>query len=140
MAGSTGKRGRAVELGTTSTTWKYEAEQQDGIIGSTDTISPVTTITTEFNIVNLFSIGANKEIEEIETTKVTRPFIHQVRFHGPQGEIIRMAANIDDGAMKEVMSSSVKHKVKHRLGTILPSSQLLRVGSEMEREGRGKRS
>jgi hypothetical protein len=129
MAGRTGKRGRAVELGTTSTTRKYEAEQQDRIIGSTDIPSPVTTIITECNIVDLFSIGANKEIEEIEAMRVTRPFVHQVRFHGPQGEIIRVSANIDDGAMREVMSSSVFHKVKHRLGTTLPSTQLLRLAN-----------
>jgi hypothetical protein len=139
MAGSTGKRGWAVELGTTSTTHNYETEQRDELIGSTSTPSSVTTITSEFNIVDLFSIGASKEIEEIEATK---PFVHQVRFHGPQGEIIRVWANIDDGAMKEVMSSSMFHKVKHRLGTTQPSTQLLRVangvivGSEAKWKGK----
>ena len=38
-------------------------------------------------------------------------------------EIVR----VYDGAMKEVMSSEVFKRVKHRLGTTLLSSQLLRV-------------
>ena len=126
MAGSTGKRGRAVELSTNSTTRNHEAEQQNGLLKNTNTSSIVTTTFSELNIVDLFSIGANKENGEVETT---RPFIHQVRFHGPQGEVVRVWANIDDGAMKEVMSLSTFNKVKHRLGTTLPSSQLLRVAN-----------
>ena len=72
----------------------------------------------------------------------TKPFVHQVQFHGPQGEIVRVWANVDDGAMKEVMSSDMFRKVKHRLGPALPSSQLLRVAngvviqSEARWEGR----
>ena len=114
MAGNTGKRGRAVELGTTSTTREHDAEQKEEHFESTNTVSPVTTTQSELNIVDLFSIGTNKEKEEKDMTK---PFIHQVRFHGPQGEVVRVWANIDDGTMKEVMSSSMFRKVKHRLGT-----------------------
>jgi hypothetical protein len=142
MGRSTGKRGRAVELSTTLTTQTHEAEQQNGLIESTNTFPSVTTITRKLNIVELFSIGANKEIEDIEVGRVTKPFVHQVRFLGPQGEAIRVWANIDDGAMKEVMSLSMFHKVKHRLGRTLPSSQLLRVangvivGSEARWEGK----
>ena len=53
-----------------------------------------------------------------------------------------MWANIDDGAMKEVMSLETFNKVKHRLGTASPSSQLLHmangavVRSETRWEGR----
>ena len=126
MAGCTGKRGRAVDLNTSTTTRNCEAEQRNEFFGNTDTFPHVTTITSELDIVDLFSVGANKEIEKKEATK---PFVHQVRFHGPQGEVIRVWANIDDGAMKEVMSSATFHKVKRRLGTTLPSSQLLRVAN-----------
>ena len=84
------------------------------------------TSTPESKIIDLFGIGASKlEGEE----KETKPFIHQVRFHGPQGEVVRVWANIDDGAMREVMSTSMFRKVKHRLGTVSPSSQLLRVAN-----------
>ena len=139
MAGTTGKWGRDVELSTTPTAHNCNTEQQDEVNGSTNIPSSVTTITSEFNIVDLFSIGANKEIEEI---KATKPFTHEVRFHGPHGDVVRIQANIDDGAMKEVMSSSMFHKVKHRLGTTLPSSQLLRVANgviiESEAKWKGK--
>ena len=127
MAGNAGKRERAVDLSTDSTTRKHDIEQQAELIGSTDTRSFVTT-TSESNVVNLFSIGASEEKEE---KRKTEPFVHQVRFHGPQGEIVRVWANIDDGAMREVMSSAMFRKVKHRLGTALPSCQLLRVANGM---------
>ena len=62
------------------------------------------------NIADLFTIGASKNSKE-----ETKLFVQQVQFHGPQGEIVRVWATIDDGAMKEVMSSTVFKKVKHRL-------------------------
>jgi len=125
MARCAGKRGRAVELSTESTTPKLDIEQQTKFIGNTSTRLPVTT-PSNLNVVNLFSIGANKGREE---KGITKPFIHQVRLHGPQGEIVRVWANVDDGAMREIMSSSMFKKVKHRLGTASPSSQLLRVAN-----------
>jgi hypothetical protein len=51
-------------------------------------------------------------------------------------------ANVDDSAMREVMSSSMFRRVKHRLGTTTLSSQLLQmansviVQSEAKWEGR----
>jgi hypothetical protein len=120
MAGCTGKRGRAVELSTSSTTRLNDI----GHFEKTNTLSVTTS--SEINVVNLFSIGASKMDKEIKEVK---PFIHQVKFHGPQGEVIRVWANVDDGAMKEVMSSAMFKKVKHRLGPTLPSSQLLRVAN-----------
>lgn len=122
MAGYAGKRGRAVELSTDSTTQKYDTEQQKGHFGNTDTFLCKMTTNSKSNVVDLFSISASKGKEE---AKGTKPFIHQVQFHRPQGEVVRVWANVDDGAMKEVMSSSVYKKVKHRLGTSSPSSQLL---------------
>ena len=126
MARGGGKRGRAVELSTNTTTLKSNTERRGEYCDLTNTLSPVSTTSAELDIVDLFSIGASKENEE---NKITKPFIHQIRLHGPQGEIIRVWANIDDGAMKEVMSSSMFRKVKHRLGTTRPSSQLLRVAN-----------
>ena len=81
--------------------------------------------TFESNVIDLFGIGASKINEE----KETKPFIHQIRIHGPQGEVVRVWANVDDGAMREVMSTAMFKKIKHRLGTIMPSSQLLRMAN-----------
>jgi hypothetical protein len=126
MAGNTGKRGRAVELSTNSTTRKNDTEQKNGLFGNTNTVLPVTTSNTELNVVNLFSIGANNGKGE---RKGAEPFTHQVQLHGPQGEVVRVRANIDDGAMREVMSLTTFKRVGHRLGKTLPSSQLLRVAN-----------
>ena len=105
-------------------TWDNNAEQQTEFIGTTDTFSDVVSKSNS-NIVQLFSIGTSKEKKE----KKTKPFIHQVRFHGPRGKIVRVWANIDNGTMKEVMSSAMFRKVKHRMGTAAPSSQLLQVAN-----------
>ena len=107
-------------------TQKSNTKQQEGLYENTDTFSPVTTTTSELNIVDLFGIGASEELEE---KRIMKPFVHQVRLHGPQGEIVQIWANIDDGAMKEVMSLSMFRKVKHRLGAVAPLSQLLRVAN-----------
>jgi hypothetical protein len=91
--------------------------------------------TTELDIVDLFDIGASEEKGRIRNTK---PFRHRVRLHGPRGEVVRVWANIDDGAMKEVMSTRTFEKVKHKLGKWTPSSQLLRVanGAVVQSEAR----
>ena len=134
MARNPGKRGWAVELSTNSTTQNHDEEQRANFIGNTDTFSHVTT-TSESNIVELFSVGTNKEKEGKGRTEA---FIHQVRFHGPRGEIVRVWANVDDGAMREVMSSAMFRKVKHRMGTSSPSSQLLRVANGVVVQSEGK--
>jgi hypothetical protein len=125
MAGHPGKRGRAVELSTDSTTPGH-TEQKDEHFAFKNTLadSNVITTTTESIVVDLFGIGAKEG-----RMKETRPFIHRVHFHGPQGEVVRVWANVDDGAMKEVMSSAMFNKVKHRLGTQKPSNQLLRLAN-----------
>ena len=125
MARSTGKWGRAVELSTDATT-QIHTQQQNGHFEISNTVSHVKTTIPESNVVDLFGIGASIIIRE-----ETRPFIHQVQFHGPQGEVVRVRANVDDGAMREVMSMATFKKVKHRLGTISPSSQLMRVANGM---------
>ena len=85
----------------------------------------VSNVTTESYTLDLFTLG----VENIKKERRTKPFTHQVRFHGPQGEIVRVKAHIDDGAMKEVMSTETFRKVKHRLGVIRPTSQLLRLAN-----------
>jgi hypothetical protein len=125
MARSAGKRGRAVELSANPTTQDDDG-QRDNLIGNTHTVPSVVSSQQKSDIIELFSIGACKVTKKERETK---PFIHQVKFKGPQGEVIRVQANIDDGAMKEVMSTTMFQKVKHRLGTTLPSTQLLRVAN-----------
>jgi len=67
--------------------------------------------------------------DEQESKEETKPFIHQVQFLGPQGEIVRIWGLFDDGAMKEAMSTTMFHKVKHRLGRSQPSPITLRMAN-----------
>src|SRR5271168_706598 len=125
MGRSTGKRGGAVELSATSTTLTH-IEIEDGHLEVKSTVSNVLPRDTESDIVDLFDIGADTEKGRINETK---PFRHRVHLHGPDGRTVRVWANIDDGAMREVMSSTTFEKVKHKLGRVKPSMQLLRVAN-----------
>src|ERR1700678_1645755 len=122
MGRGTGKRGRAVKLSANSTTPEH-IEFKNGQLEVKNTVSNVLPQVKESNVVDLFDFGADTERGRINETK---PFRHRVHFHGPQGKRVRVWANIDDGAMREVMSSATFKKVKHRLGTTKPSMQLLR--------------
>ena len=59
----------------------------------------------------------------------TRPFIHQIRIQGPQGEVVRVWATFDEGALMEAMSTETFEKAKHRMGALAPSSLLLRMAN-----------
>ena len=75
---------------------------------------------------DLFDVSANEEQEE---RKETKPFKHRVHLQGPRGEVVRVWANIDDGAMREVMLMKTFGRVKHRLRVMKPSTQLLCVAN-----------
>ena len=59
----------------------------------------------------------------------TTPFVHQIRLHGPQGEVVRVWATFDEGALMEAMSTATFERVKHRTGALLPSHLLLRMAN-----------
>ena len=68
-------------------------------------------------IVDLYAMGAKVNKKGKSTTK---PFIHQIRLHGPQGEVVRVWATFDEGALIEAMSTASFEKVKHHMGKLLP--------------------
>ncbi|KIK31958.1 hypothetical protein CY34DRAFT_47488, partial [Suillus luteus UH-Slu-Lm8-n1] len=55
------------------------------------------------------------------------PFLHYTSFLGLHGEIVRVKALFNEGAMTSVMCASVFDNVKHRLGNWHPSSKHLRM-------------
>ncbi|KAH7918391.1 hypothetical protein BV22DRAFT_977878, partial [Leucogyrophana mollusca] len=57
------------------------------------------------------------------------PFIQHIALAGPNGEITRVKALFDDGAMVGAMCSTVFHKVKHRLHNWQPSKRRLRMAN-----------
>ena len=124
MAGSTGKRGWAVSV-STHTTAQTSGKQGDQEIDAFNTMSNVDPAAFESNIVDLYAVGA--KINEKGNT--TRPFVHQIRLHGLKGEIVRVWATFDEGALMEVMSTSTFEKSKHRIGKLQPSVLLLRMAN-----------
>ena len=81
------------------------------------------------SIVDLYSVGEeDKTWVSLKEKEV--PFMHWVWLHGPQGEVVRVNALFDGGAMVGAMCASVFEKVKHRLyGQTKPSSRLLRMAN-----------
>lgn len=75
------------------------------------------------DIVNLYSADE----ERPRTTCL--PFLQNISFTGPQGEIVRVKALFDEGAMISAMSTSIFQKIKHRLGNWGPSSKRLRMAN-----------
>ena len=83
------------------------------------------TTTTHDDIIDLYSVGYPKTTRGTEEV----PFIHNIEILGPKGEINRVRALFDGGAMVGAMCASVFHKVKHRLGNSAPSKRLLRMAN-----------
>jgi hypothetical protein len=100
------------------------------------TVSNVQTSNFESDIVDLYTADAN--LGKGGELSQAKPFIHQVQLHRPQGEIVRVWALFDEGAMREAMSTRNFQESKHRLGTLLPSSLALRMadGSIVKSSGR----
>ncbi|KAG2053254.1 hypothetical protein BDR06DRAFT_830568, partial [Suillus hirtellus] len=57
------------------------------------------------------------------------PFLQFTSFLGPNGEIVRVQALFDEGAMTSVMCKSVFERIKHRLGNWGPSTKRLRMAN-----------
>ena len=58
------------------------------------------------------------------------PFTHWLLLHGPRGEIVRVKALFDGGAMVGAMCKSFFKKIQHRLkGQTRPSNRRLRVAN-----------
>ncbi|KAG1841586.1 hypothetical protein F4604DRAFT_1939409 [Suillus subluteus] len=75
------------------------------------------------DIVNLYSA------DEEASQRACLPFLQNISFAGPKGEIVRARALFDEGAMVSVMCSSVFNRVKHWLGNWIPSARRLRMAN-----------
>jgi hypothetical protein len=60
-----------------------------------------------------------------------RPFVHKVQLLGPKGEIVRVHAVFNDGAMICMMCSQIYKKVKHRLQGWKPSKCVLHMANRV---------
>ncbi|KAG1734563.1 hypothetical protein EDD22DRAFT_787862, partial [Suillus occidentalis] len=113
------------------TAWLEELiEQNEGKVeGSAPIVTAVASPFETINVIDLYSV------EHISTTKAQLeakeavPFIHHITLKGPKGEVVRIRALFDDGAMVAAMCSSIFHKIKHRLHNWGPSSRKLRMAN-----------
>ena len=76
------------------------------------------------DIVNLYHANHPKITKSIAMEEEV-PFIHGIQILGPKGEIIRVRALFDGGAMVAAMCTSIFYKVQHRLGNSALSKRLL---------------
>ena len=77
------------------------------------------------SVIDLYTVG-EEDNTWVSLKEKEVPFMHWLWLHGPQGEVVRVNALFDGGAMVGVMCSSVFEKIKHRLrGQTKPSGRLL---------------
>ena len=78
----------------------------------------ISTVDPESHIFDLYAVNPEQTIQ---------PFTHQLKIKAKGGEIVRVKANFDDGALANAMSTSKFNEIKHRLGHYGPSSRCLRM-------------
>ena len=78
---------------------------------------------------DLYAVGRAEATNENGTT--AKPFVHEVQLLGQNGEVVRVRAVFDDGAMIGAMCTTIFEKVKHRLHGWHPSQRVLRMANGM---------
>lgn len=77
---------------------------------------------------SVYTVGANKNTGAPSTAlQESKPFIHEVKLHGPKGEIVRIRGVFDDGAMINAIDSEIFDKIRHRLSDVKSSARKLRM-------------
>ncbi|KZP03969.1 hypothetical protein FIBSPDRAFT_733567, partial [Athelia psychrophila] len=76
---------------------------------------------------DLYAVGADSERRETPRSSV--PFVQWVGLQGPRGEIARVKAVVDDGAMCGAIDSGVFGKIAARLEPLAPSGRVLRMAN-----------
>jgi len=93
---------------------------------SSESLDDVHTCTNS-SVIDLYAVGG-EDNAWVSLKKKEVPFMHWLWLHGPQGEVVRVNALFDRGAMVRAMCSLIFEKVKHHFhGQAKPSSQLLRM-------------
>ena len=88
------------------------------------------TVSPNMNIVDLYEVGHETVTRKMcNDVRTEIPFAHQIKIHGPQGEIVRVLALFDGAAMVAAMCTTLFNSVKHRLGNWQPSRKLLRMAN-----------
>jgi hypothetical protein len=110
---------------------RAQAGHEDSIPGPVDmsyqlTVSNVHEDNSELEVIDLYAVRTESNESQEEGAK---PFIHQVKLHGPGGEIVRVWGLFDDGAMVDAMSTEAYNRIRHRLSSLERSTRQLRVAN-----------
>ena len=119
MAGHPGKRGGAVNV-EASLTAPMTNDDEKGSIDEIDNIVTPAVLESEIQIFDAYAVGYNPK-------HIVQPFVHRLNILSPNGNVIRVQANFDDGALINAMSATKFNEIKHKLGHYRPSSCLLRT-------------
>ena len=112
-----GKRGGAINVNTSLTAPVVEGEEKlSGIVEMK--ASDVSDIDPEIQIFDLYAVGYDDK-------KTTQPFVHQLNIDTGIGGAIQVWANVNDGALVNVMSTAKFNTIKHHLGYYKPSTRWL---------------
>lgn len=84
-----------------------------------------------YNEVPVYASTTNGDTE-------TKPFVSNIKLYGPQGEIVRVSAVIDNGAMVNVICRTLWDRVGHRLAQLEPSQTILRMANGMKVPSKGR--
>jgi len=79
--------------------------------------------------VDLYSVEANPGNPTTNEMPKTVPFIHPIELRSTTGEVVRIRALFDDGAMTSAMCTTVFSTVKHRLKGWKTSTRTLRMAN-----------
>ncbi|KAG1748886.1 uncharacterized protein EDB91DRAFT_1079021 [Suillus paluster] len=103
------------------------------LIDNTPAISvPISTGTIQ--IVDLYTAGHVKATRQQVDAKEAVPFLHQVSLEGPKGEIVRVRALFDDGAMhkKAMLNNQIKNTPNEEESLTLDNKQWRKVVGGLE--------
>ena len=131
-----GKRGRVIGLRDEQMTpmdslkeqlvlmWKVVAHEDNPFIPAEQSQSAcISHELTEYEIVDLYSVGHEQR------KKDTIPFIHMLSLEGPKGEAACIWGLSDDGALVNVICSTIFDKVKKCLGPGATSKRQLQMAN-----------
>ncbi|KAJ7748249.1 hypothetical protein B0H14DRAFT_3513840 [Mycena olivaceomarginata] len=79
----------------------------------------------KFHIVDLYAVG----VRETGREGTSVPFIGEIEAEGPRGEVVKIRALVDDGALVCAMCTEMYEGVKHHIGGLKRSGKTLRMAN-----------
>ena len=95
------------------------------------TVSDVHEENSELEVIDLYTVRTESNKSQEKGAKL---FVHQVRLHGPGGEIVRVWGLFHDEVMVDAMSMEAYNHVRHRLSPLGRLTRQLRMANGVEEQ------